>query len=232
MSKSGLDMLTKCLSMELAPIRVNSVAPGMTNTKFLNSIKTEETTKINKIKKNYANKNPLHRIARVDEIVKTIIFLCSKKAAKITGQIIKVDGGMNLTSSLFTHWDTTEKMNSKFAADGVRSLSRLNDWIDKKIQKFKHPIKNEKWVKNLIGDSNWDTNLADAHYKITDNYNKIEGEDNVLEALNQKKHVNGQIFTAENPKSARFIEDPGKKNTTSKSMDVSFKGVIKGLPKK
>lgn len=36
---------------------------------------------------------PLGRIAETDDIVKVIIFLASKRISKITGQIIKVDGG-------------------------------------------------------------------------------------------------------------------------------------------
>ena len=99
MSKAGVDMLTKSLALELAPVRVNAVAPGMVNTKFLNfNLQTQE---VSKIKKNYKEKNPLKKIARTDEIVKAIIYLCSKKAYKVNGEIITIDGGLHATSSLY-----------------------------------------------------------------------------------------------------------------------------------
>ena len=155
-------------------------------------------------------------IARVDEIVRAVVLLCSKKAGKITGQVLVVDGGMHTTSSLFTEWRESEAMNSRFVPDGVKPLTKLAIWVDKKLERFRTPTVNESWVKNTIGESNWYTNLADAHFKITDNYNKLDGEDHVLGALGQLKHVNGQIFTVENPKSARYIDDPeGKKRKQS-----------------
>ena len=233
MSKAGIDMLTKSLALELSPVRVNAVAPGMVHTNFLNChLQTQE---VNQIKRNYRDKNPLRRIARVDEIVKAIIFLSSNKAAKLTGEILNVDGGMHATSNFYTCWADSDKMNAKFLPNGVRPLSKLNSWIDKHIQKFKNPLKNENWVKNMIGDSNWYTNLADAHYKITEHYNKIDAEDNVLGALGQLKDVNGQIFTVENPKSARYVDDTVPANKAfkhtlgSQSVDVELKRKLKGL---
>lgn len=227
MSKSGLDMLTKSLAIELAPVRVNAVAPGMVNTKFLNyNLHTQE---VSKIKHKYREKNPLKRIARVDEIVKTIVFLASNKAGRVNGEILLVDGGLNLSSSLFIEWNCSEKMNSKFAPTGVKPLTKMVEWVDRHYAKFKAPASNEVRIKNMIGKSNWYTNLSDAHFKITDNYNKIDGEDNVLEALVQLKHVDGQIFTAENPKSARYVDDAAskKKRTGSQSVDIFAKGELK-----
>ena len=165
----------------------------------------------------------MKRIARVDEVVRAIVFLCSRKAARITGEIVVVDGGMSGTSSLYTEWRESEAMNARFAPDGVKPLTKLSIWVDKKLERFRTPVANESWVKNTIGESNWYTNLADAHFKITDNYNKLDGEDHVLGALGQLKDVNGQIFTAENPKSARYIDDPdGKKRKPSKYLTPSL----------
>ncbi|OMJ67740.1 hypothetical protein SteCoe_35019 [Stentor coeruleus] len=212
MSKAGLEMLTKSLAIEMAPIRVNAVAPGMVNTKFLNfNMRTEE---VPQIKATYRSKNPLHKIARVDEIVRAIVFLASKKAAKITGQILVVDGGDQLTSSLFTHWLGAGKMNAKFLPNGADTFKQISAWFEKNIERFKKPTKNEIWVKGVAGKSNWFTNLADAHYKIGDFYNKIDGEDHVLGALVQLKDDDGHIYTAEHPKPARYMEDGDNTKTT------------------
>ena len=166
------------------------------------------------------------------------LYLCSKKAYKVNGEIITIDGGLHATSSLYINWSDSLKMNAKLASDREKPLSKISTWIDKKIQKFKDPKKNNKWFKTVIGDSNWYTNLADAHYKITENYNKIDGEDNVLGALGQLKDVNGHIFTVENPKSARYIEDatPEKKQTKrplgSQSVDLHLIGRLKDFATK
>ena len=100
MTKAGVEMLTKSLALELSPIRVNAVAPGLLNNDFLRSTGITKE-KINTIKKNFIKNHPMERLGRFDEIVKTILFLCSTKAKTITGQVIKVDGGMHLTSAAF-----------------------------------------------------------------------------------------------------------------------------------
>ena len=45
----------------------------------------------------------LGRMANPFEPAKAIVFLCSKRASSLYGQIIKVDGGRNLTSSGYVH---------------------------------------------------------------------------------------------------------------------------------
>lgn len=205
MSKSGLEMLTKCLALELAPIRVNSVAPGMVKSRFLNNnLKPDEVLAA---KSNYLNRNPIHRLARVDDVVKAIVFLSCRKSSKLTGESIFIDGGMNLTNSIFTHWDRIDKMNSTVAASGASGHSLISKWVEKTIGMFKRKEEDDAVVKEMAGKSNWFTNLADAHYKITDNYNKIDGEDHVLHELKQRKDEMGQIFTVEHPKPARMITD-------------------------
>ena len=88
-SKSALNSFTKCLSKELGPfnIRVNAVAPGLTNTimieKNLNKKILEETIK----------KIPLKRIASPDEIADVVLFLASDTSSYINGEIINITGG-------------------------------------------------------------------------------------------------------------------------------------------
>ena len=86
-SKAGLNILTKNLSVELAPyIRVNAIAPGWINTpmnEYLDkNFKEKEIKKIT-----------LNRFAEPIEIAKIIYFLASDDASYINGSIIVADGG-------------------------------------------------------------------------------------------------------------------------------------------
>lgn len=88
-SKASLDNMTKALAKELAPIRVNGIAPGFLETEMTKSyehIYTDEF--IEQIKQNY----PLG-LGSVDDIAEVSSFLVSKSAKYITGEIIRVDGG-------------------------------------------------------------------------------------------------------------------------------------------
>tara|TARA_Y100000004_G_C8923464_1_gene416521 strand:- start:387 stop:1076 length:690 start_codon:yes stop_codon:yes gene_type:complete len=89
MSKSGINGLTKSLSVELARdnILVNSVSPGFTNTELTKSILSTEDMK------ELSSQVPMKRFAEVEEISKVVMFLCSDWNTYLTGQDIKVDGG-------------------------------------------------------------------------------------------------------------------------------------------
>ena len=90
-SKASMMSSTKVLARELAPfnIRSNCVAPGLTDT-----ILMKESTKEEYIKKTTENLM-IKRIADPKEIANTIMFLASDLSSYITGQTIRVDGGMN-----------------------------------------------------------------------------------------------------------------------------------------
>ena len=87
-SKAALVIATKKLARELgsAGIRVNAVAPGLTQTKMLEALDDEA---IEHIKKGLG----LHRFGAPEEIAETCLFLASDKSSYITGETIKVDGG-------------------------------------------------------------------------------------------------------------------------------------------
>jgi len=89
-SKAALLSFSQTLFKEVAPygIRVNAVAPGMTDTKLMN----ENTEK--KFIEETIEKISLKRIAKPDEIANVILFLCSDLSSYVNGQIIRVDGGM------------------------------------------------------------------------------------------------------------------------------------------
>jgi NAD(P)-dependent dehydrogenase (short-subunit alcohol dehydrogenase family) len=90
-SKGAIEGLTKSLSAEFAPkIRVNCIAPSLTNTPLAASlINTEQKLEAN------AQRHPLKRIGTVKDIANMAAFLLSDKASWITGQIFHVDGGMS-----------------------------------------------------------------------------------------------------------------------------------------
>lgn len=89
-SKAGVVALTKAMAKEFVPhrIRVNAIAPGLTNTKFSALlIQTKEIL-------DYALKGiPMNRYAEPAEMVGAALFLASEAASYVTGSVISVDGG-------------------------------------------------------------------------------------------------------------------------------------------
>ncbi len=89
-SKAAVINLTKTMAKELAPyINVNTVAPGHTATEMTKSLPEE-------IKRNMIEGSYLKRMAEPEDIAKAILFLASKDADFITGQVLLVDGGFSL----------------------------------------------------------------------------------------------------------------------------------------
>jgi 3-oxoacyl-[acyl-carrier protein] reductase len=86
-AKAGIVGLTKSLAKEVAGynIRVNSVAPGFIDTDMTRQLKgREEIVKL----------IPAGRFGRPAEVAKAVSFLASDNSGYITGQVIKVDGGL------------------------------------------------------------------------------------------------------------------------------------------
>ncbi len=89
-AKSALITQSKVLSRELGVhnIRVNTIAPGLTDTDMMKENTTQETIK------DVLSRVSLRRIASTGEIANTALFLSSDLSSYITGQVIRVDGGM------------------------------------------------------------------------------------------------------------------------------------------
>lgn len=87
-SKAALIWATKCLAKEVGVygVRVNAVAPGLTDTS-MGHFKSEEEMKA------VLARTPMARMAKPREIADVVLFLASEEASYITGQIIQVDGG-------------------------------------------------------------------------------------------------------------------------------------------
>ena len=86
-SKAALHTFTKGLAKELKDIRINCVAPSAIDTNFQKRLSSKKRLK--KIK----DSTPLRRIGTPEEISNTVIFLSSKKASYINGEVIFVTGG-------------------------------------------------------------------------------------------------------------------------------------------
>ena len=88
-SKAGVIGLTRAAALELAPhrIRVNAIAPGLTDTAQPRYGMSEEELAA------AGARIPLGRIATADDIAALAVFLLSRESAHITGQTLHVNGG-------------------------------------------------------------------------------------------------------------------------------------------
>lgn len=94
-AKAGVDMLTRVLAQEWGAegVRINSIVPGpIADTEGLKRLApTDETLAA------MAQRVPLKRLGRIDDIARMALFLASDWGSYITGAIIPVDGGLALT---------------------------------------------------------------------------------------------------------------------------------------
>lgn len=90
-SKAGVIGLTKTMARELGSrgITVNAIAPGFVDTEMTEVLSEE-------IRENACKQIILGRFGKPEDIANVAVFLASDKADYITGQVISVDGGMNV----------------------------------------------------------------------------------------------------------------------------------------
>ena len=90
-SKAGLIALAKSIAQEVGSrgIRANAIAPGFIETAMTAALPEE-------VRQEWAKKIPLRRGGQVEDIANVATFLASDMSSYVTGQVIQVDGGMNM----------------------------------------------------------------------------------------------------------------------------------------
>lgn len=90
-SKAGMIALAKSVAQEMGPrgIRANAIAPGFIETAMTAALP-------DKVREEWKVKIPLRRGGQPEDIANVATFLASDLASYVTGQVIQVDGGMNM----------------------------------------------------------------------------------------------------------------------------------------
>jgi len=90
-SKGGVEGFTRCMATELARrgITVNAVAPGFIETDMTEAV-------VNAAGKEIKKRIPARRLGQPDDIANAVLYLVSDEASYVTGQVLKVDGGLTL----------------------------------------------------------------------------------------------------------------------------------------
>lgn len=90
-SKAGMIGLAKSIAQEMGKrgIRANAIAPGFIITAMTDQLSED-------VKKGWYDKIPLHRGGTPEDIADVALFLASDMSSYVTGQVIQVDGGMNM----------------------------------------------------------------------------------------------------------------------------------------
>jgi 3-oxoacyl-[acyl-carrier protein] reductase len=85
-AKAGIIGASKALAQEVGKrnVTVNCVAPGFINTDMIKDIKEDD----------FRNLIPLNRFGKPEEVADLVVFLASKKASYITGEVISINGGL------------------------------------------------------------------------------------------------------------------------------------------
>lgn len=90
-SKAGMIALAKSVAQEMGPkgVRANAIAPGFIDTAMTQSLPDA-------VRQEWTNKIPMRRGGTVEDIANTALYLASDLSSYVTGQVIQVDGGMNM----------------------------------------------------------------------------------------------------------------------------------------
>lgn len=104
-AKAGVISLTKCLALELASsgIRVNAINPGPVYTDFNRTVMSQRSQRMqiteDQLIERVRGSIPLGRWGEPSDIANAVAFLCSPQAAWITGEVLRVSGGLEGVSA-------------------------------------------------------------------------------------------------------------------------------------
>ncbi|TWW09409.1 hypothetical protein E3A20_14590, partial [Planctomyces bekefii] len=90
-SKGGVEGFTRCIATELARrgVTANAVAPGFIETDMTVAVVNAAGDEIKK-------KIPVRRLGRPEDIAGAVMFFAADESSYVTGQVLKVDGGLTL----------------------------------------------------------------------------------------------------------------------------------------
>jgi NAD(P)-dependent dehydrogenase (short-subunit alcohol dehydrogenase family) len=97
-SKGALNVMTLSLARALAPkIRVNAICPGFIDTRWFPDAFGEEKTQ--QVRERIMSTTPLQVVSKPEDIAEVALFLMSGASRHITGEVLRIDGGLHLGSS-------------------------------------------------------------------------------------------------------------------------------------
>ena len=104
-SKAAVDNFTKWLAVELAHkygegLRVNAIAPGFFMAEQNRALLLNEDGSLTARAQTIVNETPMKRFGQPEELVSTLLWLCSDSSSFVTGVIIPVDGGFSAFSGV------------------------------------------------------------------------------------------------------------------------------------
>jgi NAD(P)-dependent dehydrogenase (short-subunit alcohol dehydrogenase family) len=112
-SKGAINALARSMAVDEATygVRVNVVCPGSVDTPMLRASAAEfgdaEAGAVEKTIREWGRSHPLGRVARADEVAEVIAFLASKRASFVTGESVRVDGGLAVKLAVQLPAETT-----------------------------------------------------------------------------------------------------------------------------
>jgi NAD(P)-dependent dehydrogenase (short-subunit alcohol dehydrogenase family) len=104
-AKAGIDNFTRWLAVELARtkgdrVRVNAIAPGFFVTEQNRDVLLNPDGSYTERSRTIIDHTPMGRFGRPEELVGTVVWLCSDAASFVTGTVIPVDGGFSVYSGV------------------------------------------------------------------------------------------------------------------------------------